>query len=79
MASPVQSQDVFRRCLEVCGELEGQHRDEDSVAILRALHAYLDVLPLPEGVMNKSCRAVVEGHLAKAYGRVRELELKGRH
>ena len=44
-----QSQEVFRRCIEISTELEGQHRDEDSVAILRALHAYLDVLPVPEG------------------------------
>jgi hypothetical protein len=73
-----QSQEVFRRCIEISTELEGQHRDEDSVAVLRALHAYLDVLPVPEGAMNKSCRAVVEGHLAKTYGRVREKEMKAR-
>jgi hypothetical protein len=72
----LQSQDVFRRCMEITTELEGQHRDEDSVAILRALHAYLDVLP---AFPDHSCRAVVEGHLAKTYGRVRERELKKGH
>lgn len=75
MASQLQSQDVFRRCMEVVGELEGQHRDEDSCAILRALSFYLDVLP---AMPDKSCKANVDGHLAKTYGRVREKEVKGR-
>jgi hypothetical protein len=70
-----QSQDVFRRCMEVVGELEAEHRDEDSVAILRALAVYLDALP---AFPDKSCKARVDGHLLKTYGRVREKEMKGR-
>jgi hypothetical protein len=69
----MQSQDVFRRCMAVCSELEGQRRDADSVAILRALREYLSVLP---AFPDFSCRNSVDGHLAKTYGRVRELELK---
>jgi hypothetical protein len=75
MASQLQSQDVFRRCMEVVGELEGQKRDEDSTAILRALSFYLDALP---AMPDKSCKAKVDGHLAKTYARVREKEMKGR-
>jgi hypothetical protein len=71
----MQSVDVFRRGIEVVSELESQKRDEDAVAVLRALSAYLDVLP---ALPDKSCKANVDGHLAKTYGRVREKEMKGR-
>jgi hypothetical protein len=42
---------------------------------MRALSVYLDALP---ALPDKSCKANVDGHLAKTYGRVREKELKGR-
>lgn len=70
-----QSQDVFRKCMEVVGELEADKRDEESCAILRALSAYLDVLP---AFPDKSCKGKVDSHLVKTYARVREKEMKGR-
>jgi hypothetical protein len=69
----VQHQEVFRLCIDACNEFEAAKRDEHSVAILRALIQYLDVMP---ATGDKSCRAYSEGRLAKAYGRVREKELK---
>jgi hypothetical protein len=69
----MQSIDVFRRGMEVVGELEAEKRDEDACAIMRALSVYLDALP---ALPDKGCKANVDGHLAKTYGRVRERELK---
>lgn len=71
----MQSIDVFRRGMEVVGELEAEKRDEDACAIMRALSAYLDVLP---ALPDKSCKSTVDGRLLKTYARVREKEAKAR-
>lgn len=69
----LQHQEVFRLCIDACNEFEAAKRDAYSVAILRALMQYLDVMPASG---DKSCHAYTQGRLAKAYGRVREKELK---
>jgi hypothetical protein len=72
----IQDQTVFRHCLELASELATQHREEESVSVLRALHTYLDSTP---AFPDRSCRSIVESRIQKVYAVVRERELKKVH
>ncbi len=61
-------QTVFGRCLSVAKNLEEGGQLEDSVAVLKALAAYLDAHPAFPG---RSCYDVVIGRLERL-GRHRE-------
>jgi hypothetical protein len=69
----LQSIEVYRRCWGLVQELEKEKRLEDSVAVLRALSVYLDVLP---AMPDRSCRGTVDRRLATTYALVREKESK---